>query len=336
MMTRPHIIHLIDDTTAGGVMRLLDYIRTAPDLARDARHSIRPIRRGALSMRRIEADVIVSHLSVSWRSLPALISLRAMHPDTPLIHVEHSYTQSFTALNVPNRGRFKTLLRIAYALFDHLIAVSEAQARWMFRNQLADLGKLTVIPPLVDLSGFAALSAPQGPVRRIGAIGRLDPQKGFDLLIPAFRTLPDPDLRLILFGDGPERAHLETLAKGDARIRFAGHAPNPETAMASVDAVVLPSRWEAYGLVALEARTAGRPVLVSTVDGLKDQAQEGAVAVQNPTVAGWTAALRSLAEGRYPPCPRPIPAHRAERFAAGWRAVLSEVQNADTPALIPA
>lgn len=324
-MTRPHIVHLVDDTTAGGVMRLLDYILTNPRLASTARHSLKQVRRGQLSIRRIQADLIVSHLTMSWRGLPALISLRARHAGTPLIHVEHSYTQAFTALNVPDRDRFLTMLRISYAMFDHLVAVSAAQARWMFRRRLADLGALSVIPPMVDLSGFRALPAPVGPVRRIGAIGRLDRQKGFDLLIPAFRALPGPDLRLDIIGDGPQRAALETLAGPDPRIRFWGHHPDPVRAMRYLDAVAMPSRWEAYGLVACEAHAAGRPVLVSGQDGLQDHLADGAIAVPNFTVAGWTHALMQLTQGDHPAAPRPAPGAPEARFAARWETLLSDM-----------
>lgn len=321
-MTRPTILHLVDDTTAGGVMRLLNHICTNPDMARTADHSLHVVQRGKLSMRRYQADVIVSHLSVSWRTLPALISLRATNAGTPLVHVEHSYTQAFTALNVAKRDRFLTLLRIGYSMFDHLVAVSHAQARWMFRRRLAQLGGLSVIQPMVDLGGFGALPAPAGPVRRIGAIGRLDRQKGFDLLIDAFRTRPEQDIELLFFGDGPERAALQAKAAGDSRIRFVGHLSDPVRAMAMVDAVAMPSRWEAYGLVAREARAAGRPVLVSGKDGLADQVDEGAVLVPAYTVTGWSTALGRLIAGQTPAAPRPDAAKAEAQFAANWNAML--------------
>ena len=334
-MKRPQIIHLVDDTTAGGVMRLLEYICTDPDMGRNAHHSLRVVRKGALSMRRIKADVIVSHLSVSWRTLPALISLRALHADTPLVHVEHSYTQSFTALNVAKKDRFLTLLRIGYAMFDHLVAVSQAQARWMFRHRLADLGALSVISPTVPLASFAALPAPKGPPRTIGAMGRLDRQKGFDLLIPAFRQIAAPDARLIFYGEGPERARLTALAEGDPRIVFAGHSDSPEAAMQSVDAIAMPSRWEAYGLVALEARAAGRPVLVSGIDGLKDQIADGATPVRNYTVEGWSAALQSLLNGDIPAAPRPDAALQSVEFAHQWDQLFRGFQQ-QTPVVLSA
>lgn len=324
-MTRPTVVHLIDDTTAGGVMRLLEHITHSPDMALSGHHQMRVVRRGSLAMRRIKADVIVSHLVVSWRTLPALLSLRAVNAGTPLIHVEHSYTQGFAAHNVPNKKRFLNLLRIGYSVFDHLVAVSHAQARWMFRHRLADLGALTVISPVVGLLPFARLADPAPQARVFGAIGRLDRQKGFDLLIQAFRTLPDPDLRLNIYGDGPERPALRALAQGDARIRFLGHSPNPAAAMQAVDAVVMPSRWEAYGLVAIEARAAGRPVLVSGEDGLDDQAQDGAIRVHMYNKTAWANAMSTLATEPHPRIPRPDPRQSERDFAVRWSDVMQRV-----------
>jgi len=334
-MPRPHILHLVDDTTAGGVMRLLDFIRTDPRMGKNARHSLRVVKRGSLSFRRLEADVIVSHLTISWRALPALISLRARHAGIPLIHVEHSYTQAFTALNVPDRDRFLTLLRIGYSMFDHLVAVSHAQARWMFRRRLADLGALSVIHPQVDLSHFATLPDAVKQPRHIGAIGRLDRQKGFDLLIQAFRTVNNPDLTLTLFGDGPERATLEALAQGDTRIHFAGHVSNPVEAMHSVDAIAMPSRWEACGIVAFEALAAGRPLLVSGQDGLKDHVSSGAIPVPAYTVSAWRLALENLAAGKYPRAPRPEPDTLETQFVTQWETLL-QTALADTSPMLKA
>ncbi|EPX80517.1 glycosyltransferase [Salipiger mucosus] len=318
-MTR--ILHLVDDTNPGGVTRYLDFLRRDPGMAALASHEVRAVPRNRPCVAGIEADVIVSHLAVTWRGLPGLMALRARHAGTPLIHVEHSYSEGFAAHNVRARRRFRTLLRTAYALFDRIVAVSHPQGDWLLGRGLVPAAQLSVIPPCVDLSAFAALPAPQGPVRVIGALGRFDRQKGFDLLIRAFRALPQADLRLEMIGDGPERAALEALAQGDPRIRFAGFADSPAQAMAACDALAMPSRWEPYGLVGAEARAAGRPVLVSGVDGLRDQVEDGAIAVRESTVDAWQEALATLTGPSLPPAAR-----RAEEPATltrlGWAALL--------------
>ena len=116
-------------------------------------------------------------------------------------------------------------------------------------------------------------------MRVFGAIGRLDRQKGFDTLVTAFRTLPQADIALHLYGQGEEEASLRALAADDPRIHFKGFAADPTRPYAEVDAVVMPSRWEAYGLVAIEALSAGRPVICADIDGMRDHAESGAKVV---------------------------------------------------------
>lgn len=290
------ILHLIDDATPGGVMRVLDHVRAHPDLQCGMRHEIRQVRRGSLSAPALQADLIVSHLAISWRGLPFLMQLRALNAQTPLLHVEHSYTASFVAHKVPSKLRFFTLLRTAYALFDRIAAVSAAQRDWLAERGLVDRARLELLRSAVDVMPFLRLPAMSHPPKVIGAIGRLDAQKGFDLLIAAFRASTRPDLQLRVYGTGAEGAALRLLAGDDARITFHDHTADPVAAMGTVDVVAMPSRWEAYGLVALEARAAGRGLLVSGVDGLADHLRDGATHVDN-TVAAWTAALDGLDAG---------------------------------------
>lgn len=293
-MKRPLIVHLIDDTTAGGVMRVLDHLATAPLLANAAEHRIERVRRGQIRIRPIKADIIVSHLSISWRTLPAMIALRAAHAQTPLVHVEHSYTEGFVARNVRHKARFQTLLRTAFALFDRVVAVSEAQGMWLVRRGFVPAQRMTVIRSCVDLAPFRAVADRSGPVRVLGAIGRLDTQKGFDVLIAAFRRCRQPDLALEIWGEGPQEPALRALAAGDPRIRFMGFAADPVAPFAGVDAVLIPSRWEAYGLVAVEALSAGRVVVTSGADGLADHARGGAVSVGALTEGAWAKAISEL------------------------------------------
>jgi len=284
---KPRVVHLIDDTTAGGVMRVLDHLTSSPALAEHASHKMLRVTRGQISLRRIRADVIVSHLSISWRTLPSLIALRARRPFAKIVHVEHSYTAAFVTHNVARTGRFYTLLRRAFSLFDRVVAVSNGQANWLGKQELVPEAKLRVIQSYIDLQSFEDIPDRSGPIRTFGAIGRFDRQKGFDTLIKAFRKTTDPDLRLYLFGEGEEETTLRTLAKGDARIQFKGFVSDPLEAYRMVDAVVMLSRWEAYGLVAIEALSAGRVLICSACDGLQDHAAFGAHILGDNTIENW-------------------------------------------------
>lgn len=290
-MTKPIVLHLLDDVTPGGVTRVVDHLMASPVLNAQAVHHRRVLNGNKLSAPTMQADIIVSHLTMSWRNLPMLISLRAKHPNAVLIHVEHSYTKSFTALNVTNRERFFTLLRTGIALFDQVVAVSRAQGSWLVTRGLVAQDRLQVIRSAVDLMGFAALPAPSGVPKVFGAIGRLHEQKGFDGLIAAFAKVDAPDIRLKVFGEGPMQATLEGLAAADPRVTLEGFRPDPVQAIAEIDALLVPSRWEAFGLVAQEALAAGRMTLVAPIDGLLDQETDGARVVSGLGNSVWTQAI---------------------------------------------
>lgn len=326
-MTR--IVHLVDDTSPGGVTRLLDHVQASHEMAAIGRHSIVVVRGGLSRAPRVEADVIVSHVVLSWRNLPFFLALRRRHARTPLVHVEHSYSPAFVDLHVPNPLRFRAMLTVSTSLFDRVVSISTAQRDWLIPFARLSEDRVSLIPPFVDISGFLALPAPSGPVRRIGALGRLDPQKGFDLLVRAFRAADLSGVQLDIFGDGPQRAELEELAKTDPRIVFHGHANDPVAAMAAVDAVAMPSRREPYGLVALEALAAGRPLLVSDADGLRDHARNGAIPVGRLSVADWSSALVRLVETDHEAkvaTARRCVAGAGSRFAEGWARLIEEIR----------
>ena len=325
MTRRPVVLHLVDDTTAGGVMRVVDFLMTADQLQAQARHVTRQVVRGRIRPERLRADLIVSHLTLNWRGLPGLAALRAANPRTPMIHVEHSYTAGFVTHNVTRPRRFFAMLRLGFALFDRVVAVSKAQAEWILAQALCGADNLWAIPSCVDLSRFRAVPDRNGPVRVFGAIGRLDPQKGFDTLITAFRTLPQPDIALHIFGQGDEEPSLRRLAAGDPRIRFRGFTTAPTEAFAQVDAVVMPSRWEAYGLVAIEALSAGRPVICSDVDGLNDHAAHGGTVAALRTAPEITAALNAFIGTRTEALSQDRPAGRLEdAFIASWHSLIAD------------
>lgn len=245
-MGRLRVVHLVDDTTAGGVMRVLDHILTSHALSRDADHELRVVDRYGVLADRVRADAIVSHLAISWRMMPLVATLRAFHPRTPLVHVEHSYTEGFVAANVTHTRRFGLLLRTAFRLFDRTVAVSHAQGRWLESSGAVPTEKLKVIQSCVDLSGFRALAPVDRPAKIFGAIGRLDRQKGFDTLIKAFRQINRSDLALHIYGEGAEEAHLRHLAQDDPH-PFHGFRVGPAERDGSCrrrrDAIGLGSLW---------------------------------------------------------------------------------------------
>jgi glycogen(starch) synthase len=118
---------------------------------------------------------------------------------------------------------------------------------------------------------------------RVLCAGRLVADKGFDVALAAWALLRDrfPRARLVLAGDGPERARLtqQATALGILEsVDFLGWVP-PETLPAllnSTTIVLVPSRWrEAFGLIALQAAQMGRPVVATRVGGLPEVVIDG-------------------------------------------------------------
>jgi glycosyltransferase involved in cell wall biosynthesis len=122
------------------------------------------------------------------------------------------------------------------------------------------------------------LSDTPGP--RILAIGRLDAQKGFDVLLNAFAVVRRHyPWRLVLVGDGPEREALHALARRsglDDAVEWIGAIRNPFPYYRWADLVVMPSRFEGFPNVALEAMSCGKPVICANCKtGPREVTQNG-------------------------------------------------------------
>ena len=130
-----------------------------------------------------------------------------------------------------------------------------------------------VIRNPVDEAGLREAASPPsrwpGMGARFVAVGRLSRQKGYDRLLEALAVVRD-DFRVTVFGDGDERAALETQSYALGlvpRVTFAGFDANPAPWVAGADALLLPSRWEGLPNVALEALACGTPVIAAPEAG---------------------------------------------------------------------
>ncbi|CAM5492204.1 Glycosyltransferase family 4 protein OS=Streptomyces tendae OX=1932 GN=GUR47_08940 PE=4 SV=1 [Streptomyces tendae] len=159
------------------------------------------------------------------------------------------------------------------------VCVSEAERLRGVRAGLR--GPWAVIPNGVDVTRVSA-DAPgdvAGVRQRHGVgsrtplvvcVGRLCRQKGQDVLLSAWEPVLArvPGARLVLVGDGPDRARLA--ARAPASVLFTGAVADAAAWYRAADLVVLPSRWEGMALAPLEAMACGRPVVVTDVDGARE------------------------------------------------------------------
>ncbi|MGQ9531461.1 MAG: glycosyltransferase [Desulfotomaculales bacterium] len=191
--------------------------------------------------------------------------------------------------------------RVMSRLWDGVIAVSEAVARQVLAQGLP-AEKVRVILNGVRLERFDVGGSRQQAREGfgfgadelvIGSVGRLAPEKGFDVLLEAVAVAAsrlNRHLRVLIAGDGPCRAQLEAQARRlrlGPRVLFVGHYQDIPRALAALDLFVLPSRHEACSLALLEALAAGVPVIASRTGGnVEVIGESGAALLVPPGQAG--------------------------------------------------
>ncbi len=129
--------------------------------------------------------------------------------------------------------------------------------------------------------------APQQAARRVDfatpaeaplivALGRLHPNKAFDVLLAALEHISGAHLWLA--GDGPEKSRLQAQAASlglTGRVHFLGWQSNPQALIKAADLFICPSRHEPFGNVIAEAFSSGTPVLASASQGAREFVQDG-------------------------------------------------------------
>jgi glycosyltransferase involved in cell wall biosynthesis len=170
-----------------------------------------------------------------------------------------------------------------------IICVSEGEREEALLAGLPE-EKLIVIPNGIDLARWAPPSPEERAAARralgvtgeeivIGALARLVPQKGIDLLVQAAEDLVQdfPNARILIWGDGPQRNSLVALAQRLrlSRMQFVGETDDPARAYAAMDVFCSPSRWEGCPYAVLEAMACGLPVVASDIAGHADLIVDG-------------------------------------------------------------
>jgi glycosyltransferase involved in cell wall biosynthesis len=169
----------------------------------------------------------------------------------------------------------------AAARFAHRqIAISHGLARYLAETEGFTERDFAVVHYGID----AGREPPPPPApTRLCAVGRLIPIKGFDLLLRAFAAARAevPELTLEIAGAGPLAAELR--ASAPEGVTFLGRVAPVADVYERNAIVVIPSRGEGFGMVALEAAERGRAAIVSDVGGLPEIVADGETGVVVPT-----------------------------------------------------
>ena len=240
----------------------------------------------------LEYDLIHGHY---WLSGVAGLALRESW-GVPLVQMFHTLGRlknsvAKTPAEVEPEIRLSEEDRIV-RLADRVVAanvVERAHLAWYYG---ASTDRIAVIPCGVDTELFRPM--PQVEAKRLLAlppdplllyVGRLQPIKGLETLLDAMTALDGAAQLLIVGGDQdePENGHADYLRERVSvlglreRVSFLGAQPQERLRLfyAAADATVMPSYYESFGMVALEAMACGSPVIASRVGGLTTTVRDG-------------------------------------------------------------
>lgn len=229
----------------------------------------------------------------SWRNL--YIVLREIRPRAIITHLWFSNTVGRICAmlaRIPTRIAFEHNVyegirhRWQYMvdrfLANHstyVVAVSDAVRQFLQAHDIPGV-RIQTVRNAIDLKPPSHM-LPRAELRQslhlslqelvLVCVGRLIPQKGIDILLRVFATLPEG--KLIIVGDGSERSTLEEMIQdlhlGD-RVQLLGTRKDIPDLLRMADIFVLPSRWEGLPMVILEAMAAGLPIVASAVDGTRE------------------------------------------------------------------
>jgi glycosyltransferase involved in cell wall biosynthesis len=272
-----------------------------------------------LGLRKITSEMRSAN---DWKQLPSFVRAVAGRYDVVHIHSALDYVVPAVAARI---GRVPAIVmtrhlphpfassRNAYIctslLYDRVIAVSN-----FVRNVMVESGarpeRVEVVPngvpvatpdPEAGLRLRAELGIPRDAVL-VGAAGRISPQKGFDVLLWAIHQLIHEGVPVycVVFGGGTALGELKALAAKlqlEPILRLPGFRSDVRSLWCAANIAAVPSVWpEPFGYVALEALSAGCPVVASRVGGLPEVVSADSALLTEPgDVEGLAGAIRSLA-----------------------------------------
>ena len=287
----------------------------------------------------------VVHNNMPENLLPLHFAKKAGVP-VRILHAHSNYRANLKNKNPLKQKVFAAGFALNAAQATHLIAVSRVAAESAFGAKRAQQAFL--LPNAIDVRHFAFNKEMREKMRSelgidnrvcLGHVGRYENNaKNQEFVLRVFRDYlaVDPQAHLLMVGDGPLRGQYEELARNldiEDQVTFTGALKNVADYLQAMDAFLLPSRKEGFGIVALEAQACGLPCLVST-----QVPQEVAVTPLvrfldiNQGTEEWVSALTSVFTSAQDSCFAPA----SESNQAAFPSSDSAIEQATSPTPSPA
>lgn len=239
----------------------------------------------ARALRSARPDLVHVNLNTVANNRHALALAALMYPTVATLHIGSAIGSRVQRL----------ILRASFGRLRRAIAVSE-EIQCQLRGELGVAARRTKVVPNGVAEAPMVTVRPAARPLRVGGLGRLTRQKGFDVLIEAARLVvaDGVELDVVIAGEGPDRAALEAAAIG-LPVALPGWAADPGRFLSSLDVFCLPSRWEGLPFALLEAMVRGLPCVASPVGDIAGAAAGACELVAPDDPAALAAALAALA-----------------------------------------
>jgi glycosyltransferase involved in cell wall biosynthesis len=215
-------------------------------------------------------DIVHVHLfpTVYWAAIASLIS-----------HINLVYTEHSTSNRRRDKWYFRTLERFVYSRYRKIVSVSQqtqmALLKWLKAKESDS--RFVVVNNGVNISSFQNIRERSIYPHTLIMVSRFVASKDQLTVIKAMKLLSN-DVHVIFVGDGENLEVCKKFARSEGlseRAHFIGKQTNVASWIAKADLGIQSSIWEGFGLTAIEMMAAGKPVVATDVDGLK-QVVEGA------------------------------------------------------------
>lgn len=213
-----------------------------------------------------KVDLIHCHSSF-WAGISA--AYIAKKYNIPLIITEHSSLK--TAIYI--KDSYKPYIKESYLLADALIAVGNGLKEEL--KELSGREDIKVIHNLIPVENFY-ISSNKNSDFTFFSLAFLEGKKGFEVLLKAFsKYFSNSKSKLLIGGDGSQKEFLINLTKElgiENQVEFLGRLSREEVAkyMSLCDVFVLPSKYETFGVVYIEALASGKPIIGTYNGGAED------------------------------------------------------------------